>query len=838
MFISNLNNCSFSVEYSLSSAYSSVNRLLQQQQQQQQSCHKLDNNIGYDDILETIYFLDEFVDVLKNNYASYVWNRLMNETLVDRRARKNLHLYNPYTRIKEVNDFGERTVFVDDDELFSNSADDDNATTSYDHDDDNNNGKRTGTIAVDNAEKKSLDIQKSLNDMLPYQRFLKTVFGMSPKTTFETYQKSIIYNVLFFRIMKGNGYSCLEKFLYAMSNNYMGFATNQFHFLMKMYPKKHSLSIIQRGLGKTTVQKWITASAMLCLRDVSLLLIAQSRHMVTTTHNEVKHLIQKFNNSHKNLLTTPLDSLNLYINYNNNHGDPTLSRDKFAAVKDGCYEHVNKVSCASATKDASLRGNDSHVVMTDEAYSIPRNNHATILAMGHRPHCQINYFSSPVHNNPDLHLNVLVDLHDSDDINLFRMTFFCTNKNHQKFISSQRACPNLEFFIPPYITYSEDNRLVTDVMTSGGKNEENAPPYYAAQFISSRSSAYQHELGIVKKSDLQRAIRDRDPSTYDGTENTAFKGFFFDFIKHRSAYLDVKKLDVRSKQATLLNNKYKTREERLMNKQLLSHVDLFVYVDPSYNADTQSGIGFTCVLKPHLDDDTELQKRCVITYMNHRFLSSNEVIEVPRIIAEVMIDCIEVNKRIFQPNTFLNFFVAVENNSAQAGVAQIHQKFSELVNHTSDRLEYAMYLYMTRNRRKNNKVVFGFNLGIEKSAIFSLGINMSNNKRIYFSSMIGAHARNSPSSMTIMSHFLEECTHLKFNHNKRSYSGKITRTSSDDLVTSYLCAIMLCKSYSHLTFTYKTQYRVYPWIKVNKNVTHGVYSDTDDGDYSDMNDDR
>ena len=174
MFISNLNNCSFSLEYGLSppsssssSANAGVNR------QRQQSRHKLDNNIGYDDILETIYFLDEFVDVLKNNYAAYVWNRLMNETLVDRRARKNLHLYNPYTRVKEVSDYDERDIFVDDDELFSNSNENTTTTTTSD----DNNGKRTYAITVDNAEKKSLDIQKSLNDMLPYQRFLKTVYA-------------------------------------------------------------------------------------------------------------------------------------------------------------------------------------------------------------------------------------------------------------------------------------------------------------------------------------------------------------------------------------------------------------------------------------------------------------------------------------------------------------------------------------------------------------------------------------------------------------------------------------------------------------------------------------
>ena len=473
MFISNLHNCSFDIYYEDIPKLSTDN------------IHLLEN-IEYDEIFGCVFFVDECINLLKGHYVSYIWNRLLNETLLDRRKRKNLHLYNPYTICDVDND--NDSVFIDDDRLFSFSL------RKYENKE---------TRFKESSNEQRFDIQKRLKELIPFEKFIKTIYGLAPTIVLEAYQRSIIFNVLFFRIVNNCGYSCLERFLYAMSDKYFGFTLHQIHFIMNIYSKRHSLSIIQRGLGKTTVQTWIAAAAMLCLRNIRILLVAQSRNMVTTTHNEVKHLIQKYNNSSRNILTTPLDVLNLYVNNKSPNGVNHQSVDKFNNIKEGNYDYVNKLISVSATKDSSLRGKDPHIVLTDEAFSIPRTNHATLLAMGHRIHCQINYFSSPVHNNPELHLNAIVDLHDNRDINLFRMTFFCTTKEHQKFVSSQRACPNLEFYIPPFITYSDDNRLVTDVMTSGNHNDDGNPPYYALHCTSMKASAYQQELGVIKKAICQ-----------------------------------------------------------------------------------------------------------------------------------------------------------------------------------------------------------------------------------------------------------------------------------------------------------------------------------------------
>lgn len=83
--------------------------------------------------------------------------------------------------------------------------------------------------------------------------------------------------------------------------------------------------------------------------------------------------------------------------------------------------------------------------------------------------------------------------------------------------------------------------------------------------------------------------------------------------------------------------------------------------------------------------------------------------------------------------------------------------------------------------------------------------------------MIGEHGimQKNKRFSTIMSYLIYECTNLRFDSHKRSYTGKITRTTSDDLVTAYLCSLFLCKSYSNLTLDYKSQFIIYPWIKLS-----------------------
>ena len=333
---------------------------------------------------------------------------------------------------------------------------------------------------------------------------------------------------------------------------------------------------------------------------------------------------------------------------------------------------------------------------------------------------------------------------------------------------------------------------------------------------------------------MSRALKERDPSRYDGIENTAFNVSFFDFIKQRAAYCDVSQINCKTKQRILLDNKFKTKEEKLKCLYLLNHIDLFIYIDPSYNADTQSGIGLCCIFKPNLGFDNT-KKQYIVTYMDHKFLSPSEIVNVSEIIISMIKNCIDTNTSLFAPSSILNFFIAIENNSSQAGAAQIHLRMSSLNASINDNSNVNIYLYLTK-RLKNKKVQLGYNLGSEKRTIFSLGINMSNEKKFFFSSMIGT-CRMDNSNVTIMNHFIYECTNLRFNSQKRSYSGKITRNTSDDLVTAYLCAIMLCKTYSDQTLDYKSQFIVYPWVKVTNKMLPSNLEDTDEDEDDDDDDD-
>lgn len=795
MFISNDNNCSFSINH--------LRRV------QITSNDKFYNNLiddhNYDNVWGQIEFLDNFVDQTRNLYNCYVWQRLLNDTLITKREYNSLQLYNPYTLADH--ELVEEDQLIDDDELFYVPK------------------RAKGDVVKE--RKYELNLTNNIKELTQFKFFIDTIYNIRPKNKYETFQKSAIYDILFYRITAavGCGYAALKNFLWGMTETYFGFAVTELDHMAKMYTKKHTIYVVMRGLGKTTIQKEIAAAAMLCLKDIKILMIAQSKAMVTCSLNEVRDCILKYHDKESNQIFTPPDCVNLYFNVKQT---PSNNKTDTSLVKTNLFEYVNKLECVSSAKDGSLRGKNPNFVLVDEFIIL--ENHPTIVALAQRCHCQINYFSSPVYHKPEMYVNIIVDLNSSEDTNLYRMMYFCMKKDHIKFSTTQQACINLWFYMPKHLVYSNDNRLITDVMSSGSRHSQNSVPYYVA---GARPSAYSNELGIVRRSDIEVAMQQRRQAVHhDGeTNNTTFSNHFFDYMKNVKAYKDVSRINFETKNKRILDDMYPLMKDRQINSALLKHLDFFVYIDPCYNSGTQSGIGFCCVIKPTYITQKSANSYCLVTYLNHYFLSDQDLSCVPAKIGLIMVDCINAMHTLFKSQKkWCNYFVSVENNSQQSSTALIHQQLESIVANYRDTLSFSIYVYTTLQVAKNRRLQ-GYNLGKEKSSVFKSVIGYINDLNVKFSTAIGQSLKdvsgNSAASsytsftskgekkLTIIQHLIEECKHFRFDSCKRSYTGKTDRIGHDDLVVAMVMAIFLCKNYTDNIHTHKyTGIIKYPWIKL------------------------
>ena len=843
MFISNIHNCSFEINYAKCNIHQKTPFSIQ--------------NASYDELFGYLLFVDDYVKDSINYYKSFVWRRLLNETLHDRKTRHNLQVYNPYTLREDV-PIDNR---IDDDDLFEQFSEEEDA----EKEDDTQNEKR-------------LAITRYLQRLQPFYLFLKTVYGVSPRTWLEPQQRAFIFQSLLFKVKADEGMTSLERFILAMTQDFLGFRPYSLNFVTRVVPKNYSISLLQRGMGKTTVQKDYAAAAMLCYVNVKVFMLAQTKTMVQTTVVQIRHILQKYNDPSKNLLRVPNNGLRIYMNYTGSDIEKANS-DKYVPVHSGSYSYYNDLVYMSGKNADSVRGQDPHIVIVDEFMSVPASTHGSVLPLGQRKHCQINYLSSPVFNKPEMFLNILVDLKQQHNINLYRTTFFCTNKLHQKHISAQPACVNLMLYLPPYVTYSDENKLITDVMTyeCDGKRGVNETPYYAAPYTSlNSSSAYHNEIGIVKRADLINAMKSRDASYYENTGN-CFDKCFYDYLKTEKAYVDPKSYNYSRKQRIMIDgilpktqsHAVNIMENRINNKKIEDHIDFFIYIDPGYNAYTLSGIGICCTTKPLHREDRENpnvdSRRQIVTYMNHRFLDEHDLANVPELIRDIVWSCIQCHQKMFPRNKLLNFFIAVENNSNQAITAQIYDRLSSLYARTGLKEGYVMYLY---HSLKKGRRMMGYSLGIEKTAFFSTIITMSNNHLISFARQIerNIHPENSTYRQrrlttvtgTIMSHFETECLHFTYSNRKRGFSGKLIKQGTtsggincDDTVTSYGMSNILCRSHSERTLQYKTSTPCYPWIRVRLRCANQYENkgesgseedesceETDDGGGSSMDDEE
>lgn len=695
MFITTENKCTFKIDFlSLSSVITTSK-----------------NNI----LWESFNHEDSNVIIFKNEYEKYLWERLLNDHPKDR--FKNKTRYNPYT-----ND----TRRIDNDGLFVYDDDDDNS---------NKNNNNDGQI--------SQYISDCLIKLTKYKKCVQIVTAIMTKEGFkyEPFQLSILYEHLFFYINEHDP-GVLQYFIYAMYPYFM-FNIDMVDHVIRMYTKKHYVSIIPRRHGKTLIIYAVIASFLLAFRKLNILAVAQTKNLIINTKKRViayiDFWIHNFEEDNKIIISYPTPD-NAQIEFKDYPQSGSL------------------LICVSAHNDNSLRGPDPQICIVDETMCIKADRFNSILPFGQKKHCKIGCLSSPTPQSKELLLQFCKRLsQEYSGTNFYHINYFCGSPKHLKYTVSQDGCVNLIFYKPRHITFTQENKTLTEIMTSS-------------------TICYDSELGIIKEDEF---TNDNDLLSSDSEDTRAFSPLFYDYFKTHNMLC------------------YETNCDTF-----------FIYLDPAFNATPQSGCGITCT-------GFNSQKLPVIYYLNHKYIAANELISTNNSIQQMMEECVRDVCNATNGKA-KNFFMCIENNSHVNDIAVIYRAIIE----KWDPYKLNGFLYHMDGRKVNEHIMFpGYCMTTRKRTIFKHILTQCNTKQFKVSAYLPCY--HNIRKTHPLEYLLSECKTFRWVLEKRSYDGKIKRNTTDDLVIAFIMSIYFCITYRpHLQDflepkNNKTQ--SYPWIPIKRN---------------------
>lgn len=748
MFITNKNECSFNVIFN-------AKRNLKIW------------NLGED----VSSFVSPFIQEFRKIYHDYFWYRFLNDSV----------RYNGYYKFNRIEhksfNFNDGFLWKEDN-------------------DDNNDGQKSMEVddrGEDYIVNERKYILKTLDDMKIYYEFIIFIYRLlkSEGNRFESFQKSMLYEILFFYISKHESCNLLNKFMAAM---YPYFCFIDTEYTRKLYTNKHYVLIVPRRHGKSRNYIKIATAIMCCLKKINMLYIAQSKSMCMETRNEIIANVEKsiVNNSDVREVSKPNDGL--VITY-----------------KEG-YQNVIKFT--SAHRDGSLRGWNPEICVVDEALAIGPSKFSTIMAVAQRECCKIGIMSSPVANNKEILRQLIINLSVNDeseeivdgssivnrkevnDINLYRVGYFCTNSDHLRYSTTQNGCVNMLFYMPNHINFSDSNKTLTRIMCMD-------------------EVCYENELGIIRSDDILRngcsehkfggnGFGSSIGIGNGGEDEYVFKSRFIDFIKSSASFIDIK-------------------SQKQTNAA-------FIYLDPAVNCTLSSGIGLACVMgKYNLQNDT-----CpVVMYMDHKHATE---LPITNTVCTMIIKCISHVTSLF-PRVF--FFLAIENNSIQSCVADMYIKLSdEFVADSYNMGGIAFYytpastIYQNPNNNCNNtnkrklEKIPGYALYNVKRAIFSKMIAACNNCNVRFSTHMGTFFIHENNKNTyVMDYFINQLMRFRINSRKRSFEGKIKHLPeasiyggdrTDDLVVAVIMATSMANWYTEQADKWIASPRSMPthWVNI------------------------
>lgn len=692
MLITTENKCSFSLYYRIPS-----------------NCEPNDNLWGY------VRYEDSNVQRIKDAYEQYIWIKLLNNTPNDQ--FKNKTPYNQYTQCEYEGD-----EFFDDEN--TDEEEDEGMNESY-----------------------RLFLLDSLNSIQKHKKCVDAAYTIMKKEGYdlEPFQKSVLLEHLFFFVSE-NDPGILYSFIAAMYP-YFCFDSVMINHVIRMYSKKHYVSIIPRRHGKTMTIYMVIASFLISYGSISILAIAQNKKLINTTKKRITQYLEFWNST--------IEPGCLSYSLMSTTDNVLVSYKKYPSKK-------SLLQCASVGQnDQASRGPDPDFAIIDETMCINPNRFNSILALGQKKKCKLGFLSSPTPESKDRILKFITHLTKSrSGSNFYFVNYFCGSLNHTKYSSSQVGCVDLMFYKPRHITFSEENKTLTDIMTRN-------------------TQCYEGELGIIKDYEIENALREEEGKENYIEDFKSFRNSFYEFLK--------------SPECVCYDSEI---------------VNYFIYLDPAFCSTTQSGIGIACCA---LNKDN-LPTLC---YFNHRFLEINELTDVNGITVRLLISCIDKLRYALGEDKFLSFFIAIEHNNFLYNVASIYKTLKTIRNPY-----YDIYLYHTtasilkKNMKlKDEPLLPGYCMTGSKKGIVNEVLTKCNRNELKISAYMPCQKIR---GIHPIPYLLDQCRSFKWLPNKNTWSGKLTRETSDDLVIAAIMSIYFAMRYGMYTLEFKGKSKIPPWQMIEK----------------------
>lgn len=609
----------------------------------------------------------------------------------------------------------------------------------------------------DQARTYELYLTGSLKRMNEHKRCVEVVYAIvhRERYLFEPFQKSMLLEHLLFYVAERD--PGIVRPLVTALYPYLAFDYSVVSHAISMYRKKHYVSIIPRRHGKTMMMQAIITAFLVSYSNFTVLAVAQNKKLITTTKSSIVN----------------------YLEFWRSEYDPTAFDISFPVenvlVKFAKTGQQSLLICVSAHHESTLRGPDPQIVMVDEALAINSDRYPTILALGQKRACKIGLLSSPTIEGKERIIQLITQLGaDSNGTNFYHVKYYCGSKQHNPVSSNQQGCVNLMFYKPRHIVFSNDNRILTEIMTCD------------PQF-------YEGELGIIKDDEIEAAQKEH----MSRLSVVNYKGFgeeFYDYFRS----------------VRCLN----------YNREL---TDFFIYVDPAYCATISSGLGISCCA---LDESFKTQSRRgnpVLFYLDQFFLEIHDLPKINAIIVARIMTCIRKLVKTFSQQK-LSFFVAVENNNNIAMADHIYHLLSR--DASSD---YDLYLYYServtnpavgakvpRNLR-DNTVVPGYFMSFRKRSIVNEALHYCN--RLFTQVSLFMPFSHTIAGQDPLTHLLSQCRTFMWIPDQSKYTGKLTRTHTDDMIISTIMSIYLALTYGGLTDEFTRSLanpkpQVIPWTQI------------------------
>ena len=399
-------------------------------------------------------------------------------------------------------------------------------------------------------------------------------------------------------------------------------------------------------------------------------------------------------------------------------------------------DKISTVDYISGATSKASRGKTANLFCCDESANIPFLNIAAMMAHGTLSSCKMMFLSSSCADKVEMIKRIIFGLVSINDvINLYRVTFFCMDSNHLKHVKSQAACPRLHMYVPNHVILDTANAEITSVLTNCEKS-------------------YENELGILSERDLPR--------------NAAKAGNIFspELIKFLS-------FDPYALQAFTIET---------IN-------EAFFYFDPSINSASSSAnalcvVGKTSTGIPVLLYCDEISNNTGICMLDYSSIMSGMIIHAMNHIYESLVESSCFKRRCLETPQKLKYYLAVEANSQEIVASELYKMIRLYSRRVTDKFHIFFYYEGRLSKLPERKP--GYWLLRQKTDTFRLAIQHLNDHKLFISIALGS--RTSENIITTLVNQLKQFSYVS---PKEGYTGKISKTSRDDIVDALILAVHL-----------------------------------------------